>query len=174
MKNVEDYIRSIYDFPKEGINFRDITTLLKDAEGLHLAIDKIVESLKDVDFDYVIAPEARGFIFGMPVAYIMKKGFVPIRKKGKLPGETVSITYELEYGNAQIEIHKDAFLPNANVVIVDDLMATGGTTKAMVDLIKKLGGNVVKVVCLMELAGLCGKEKIKDIPFESIITYPNA
>ena len=171
MKKVEDYVRSIPDFPESGIIFRDVTTILKDADGLHLAIDQILDMLKDVDFDLVVGPESRGFIFGVPVAYAMHKGFIPIRKKGKLPCETISEEYDLEYGSAVIEMHKDAIQPGQKVVIVDDLIATGGTTEAMIKLIEKLGGQVVKICFVMELAGLKGRERLKGYDVDAVITY---
>lgn len=171
MKKVEDYVRSIPDFPEPGIIFRDVTTILQDADGLRLAVDGLVEMLKDVEYDVVAGPESRGFIFGVPVAYAEHKGFVPIRKPGKLPCETISEKYDLEYGSAEIEIHKDAIKPGQKVVIVDDLIATGGTTEAMIKLIERLGGEVVKICFVMELEGLKGREKLKDYPVESIIIY---
>ena len=171
MKKVEDYVRSIPDFPEPGIIFIDVTTILKDADGLHLAIDQILDMLKDVDFDLVVGPESRGFIFGVPVAYAMHKGFIPIRKKGKLPCETISEEYDLEYGSAVIEMHKDAIQPGQKVVIVDDLIATGGTTEAMIKLVERLGGQVVKICFVMELAGLKGRERLKDYDVDAVITY---
>ena len=172
MKPIEEYVRSIPDFPEEGIIFRDVTSILEDAEGLHLAIDLIQEKIGDTEFDIVVGPESRGFIFGMPVAYNLHKSFVPVRKKGKLPCETVSMQYELEYGSAEIEVHKSAIRPGQKVVIVDDLMATGGTMEAIIKLIEQLGGEVVKIVCLMELAGLKGREKLHAYDMESVILYP--
>lgn len=174
MKKIEDYVRSINNFPMEGIVFRDVTTVLQDAEGLHLAIDLIQDKIKDLDFDVVIGPESRGFIFGVPVAYNLNKSFVPVRKKGKLPCETVSMEYELEYGTAVIEIHKDAIKPGQKVVIIDDLIATGGTIEAIVKLVEGLGGEVAGICFLMELAGLKGREKLKDYRVESVITYEGA
>ena len=170
--DLKDKIRSIEDYPQKGVIFRDITTLLKDAEGLKGAVDAITASLADVSFDLVLSPESRGFIFGMPVAYNMGKGFVPVRKAGKLPAETISKEYELEYGTATIEIHKDAIKPGQKVVIVDDLMATGGTAEAMIKLIEGLGGEVVEVLCLIELMGLKGREKLKGYKVDSVIQYP--
>ena len=167
MKKVEDYVRSIPDFPEKGIIFRDITSVIQSPEGLKLAIDGINESLKDVDYDVVVGPESRGFIFGVPVAYANGKGFVPVRKKGKLPCETISEDYSLEYGTATIEMHKDAIVPGQKVVIVDDLIATGGTTEAIIKLIERLGGEVVKIVFLIELEGLNGREKLAG----SVIKY---
>ena len=171
MKKIEEYVRSIPDFPEPGIIFRDVTTILQDADGLHLAIDRLLEFLKDVEFDLVVGPESRGFIFGVPVAYEMHKGFVPVRKPGKLPCETVSVDYDLEYGSAQLQMHKDAVKPGQKVVVVGDLMATGGTTEAIVKLVEKLGGTVVKVCFVMELAGLKGREKLKGLDVDSVIIY---
>ena len=171
MKQVEDYVRSIPDFPEKGIIFRDITSVIQSPEGLKLAIDGINESLKDVDYDVVVGPESRGFIFGVPVAYANGKGFVPVRKKGKLPCETISEDYSLEYGTATIEMHKDAIVPGQKVVIVDDLIATGGTTEAIIKLIERLGGEVVKIVFLIELEGLNGREKLAGYDVDSVIKY---
>lgn len=171
MKRIEEYVRSIPDFPEPGIIFRDVTSILQDADGLRLAIDLIQEKLSGLDFDLIAGTESRGFIFGVPVAYNMKKPFIPVRKKGKLPCETVSKEYALEYGTASIEIHKDAILPGQKVVLIDDLIATGGTIEAAIELIEELGGEVVKVVFLMELAGLKGREKLKGYDVESVICY---
>lgn len=171
MKRLEDYVRSIPDFPEPGIIFRDVTTILQDADGLGMAIDSLRAMVKDLDYDLIVGPESRGFIFGVPVAYAEHKGFVPVRKKGKLPCETVSVEYALEYGTAEIEIHKDAIKPGQKVVIIDDLIATGGTTKAMTDLVEKLGGRVVKICFVMELAGLKGRDLLKDYAVESAIVY---
>ena len=172
MKKIEDYVRSIPDFPEEGIIFRDVTSVLQDADGLHLAIDLMQEKIKDLEFDVVVGPESRGFIFGVPIAYNLHKPFVPVRKKGKLPCETISMEYELEYGTATIEIHKDAIKPGQKVLIVDDLMATGGTIEAIIKLIGKLGGEVVGSVFLMELAGLEGRKKLEGQNVQSVIIYP--
>ena len=171
MKKVEDYVRSIPDFPEEGIIFRDVTSVLQEPEGLKLAIDGIQEMLSDVDFDVVVGPESRGFIFGVPVAYNLHKAFVPVRKKGKLPCETVSMEYDLEYGSAVIEMHKDSIRPGQKVVIVDDLIATGGTIEAIIKLVEGLGGQVVKICFLMELAGLKGREKLAGYEVGSVICY---
>ena len=171
MKKLEEYVRSIPDFPEEGIVFRDVTSVLQDAEGLHLAIDTMQDKIKDLEYDVVVGPESRGFIFGMPIAYNNRKPFVLIRKKGKLPCETVSREYDLEYGTAVIEMHKDSIQKGQKVLIVDDLIATGGTTEAMIRLIESLGGEVVGIVVLMELAGRKGREKIADYRLESAITY---
>ena len=169
MKKVEDYIRSIPDFPEPGIIFRDITTILQDPDGLKLAVDGLIDMLKDVEYDVVVGPESRGFIFGVPVAYAEHKGFVPVRKKGKLPCETIAMEYDLEYGTAVIEMHKDSIKPGQKVVIVDDLMATGGTMEAIIKLIEQLGGEVVKICFVMELAGLKGREKLSKYPVESLV-----
>lgn len=171
MKRVEDYVRSIPDFPEPGIIFRDVTTILQDGDGLHLAIDKLIEMVDGLDFDVVVGPESRGFIFGVPVAYALHKGFVPVRKKGKLPCETVSAEYDLEYGSAVIEMHKDSIKPGQKVVIIDDLIATGGTIEAITGLIEQLGGQVVKICFVMELAGLKGREKLEGYDVGSVITY---
>ena len=171
MKKLEEYVVSIPDFPEEGIIFRDVTSVLQDADGLQLAIDTMEEKIKDLDFDVVAGPESRGVIFGTPIAYNNKKPFVLIRKAGKLPRETVSISYDLEYGSATIEMHKDSIRPGQKVLIVDDLIATGGTTEAMIRLIESLGGQVVGVVVLMELAGLNGRDKISGYRLESAIRY---
>lgn len=171
MKKLEEYVRSIPDFPEEGIIFRDVTSVLGDADGLQLAVNTMQDKVKDLEFDVVAGPESRGFIFGTPIAYNLKKPFVPIRKKGKLPCETVSVDYDLEYGKATIEMHKDSVRPGQKVLIVDDLIATGGTTEAMIKLIESLGGIVVGVVVMIELAGLKGREKIKDYRLEAAITY---
>lgn len=171
MKKIEEYVRSIPDFPEEGIIFRDVTSVLQDADGLHLAISSMEDKIRDWDFDVVVGPESRGFIFGVPIAYNLHKPFVPVRKKGKLPCETVSVEYQLEYGSAVLEMHKDAIKPGQKVVIIDDLMATGGTIEAIVKLIRELGGEVTGSVFLMELKGLKGRDKLKDIRVESVIAY---
>lgn len=171
MKKLEEYVTSIPDFPEPGIIFRDVTTILQDADGLALAVDGVRNALKGVDYDVVVGPESRGFIFGVPVAYAEHKGFVPVRKKGKLPREVLSADYELEYGTATIEIHKDAIKPGQKVVIIDDLIATGGTIEAIVQLIKELGGEVVKICFIMELAGLKGREKLAGYDVDSLIIY---
>ena len=172
MKPIEEYVRSIPDFPEPGIIFRDVTSVLQDADGLALAIDLMQEKLKGVEFDVIAGPESRGFIFGVPIAYNLHKPFIPKRKKGKLPCETASVTYELEYGTAEIEIHKDAVKKGQKVVIIDDLIATGGTNAAIIELIEGLGGEVVKCVFLMELAGLKGREKLSGYDVDSVIIYP--
>lgn len=171
MKKIEEYVRSIPDFPEPGIIFRDITTVLNDADGLALAIDSMDEFLKDLDFDVVVGTESRGFIFGVPIAYKNHKPFVPVRKKGKLPCETISEEYDLEYGSAAVEMHKDSIKPGQKVVIVDDLIATGGTIEACVKMVERLGGEVVKIVFLMELQGLNGRDRLKNYDVSSVICY---
>ncbi len=171
MKKLEEYVRSIPNFPEEGIIFRDVTSVLQDADGLHLAIDSMQELVKDLEYDVIAGPESRGFIFGMPMAYNNRKPFVLIRKQGKLPCETVSKEYALEYGTATIEMHKDSILPGQKVLIVDDLLATGGTTQAMIQLIESLGGIVVGIVVMIELKGLKGRDRIKDYRLEAAIQY---
>ncbi len=172
MKKIEEYVRSIPDFPEPGIIFRDITSILQDSEGLHLAIDLLEEKVKGFgDFDLIVGPESRGFIFGMPIAYNMNKPFIPARKPGKLPCETVSIEYDLEYGSATIEIHKDAIKPGQKVVIIDDLMATGGTIEAIVKLVESMGATVAGVAFLMELKGLNGRKKLDGYAVDTVISY---
>ena len=171
MKKIEEYVRSIPDFPEPGVIFRDVTSILQDPDGLKLSIDLIQEKLQGIDFDVVVGTESRGFIFGVPVAYNLHKSFVPVRKKGKLPCDTVSMRYELEYGTAEIEMHKDSIKPGQRVVVIDDLIATGGTVEAAIKLIEDLGGQVVKVIFLMELAGLKGRERLKGYDVESVIRY---
>lgn len=171
-KSIEEYVRSIEDFPEKGIIFRDVTSILEDADGLRLAVDLMQEKIGDTEFDVIIGPESRGFIFGVPIAYNLHKPFIPVRKKGKLPCETVSIQYDLEYGSAEIEMHRNSIRPGQRVVIVDDLMATGGTIEAMIKLIEGLGGVVVKAVFLMELEGLEGRKRLNGYQVESVIAYP--
>jgi len=171
MKELKDYVRTIPDFPQPGIMFRDVTSILQDRDGLRLAVDGLAEMLKDIAYDVVVGPESRGFIFGVPVAYLQYKSFVPVRKKGKLPCETVSATYDLEYGTATIEMHKDAIRPGQKVVIIDDLIATGGTTEAIIKLVEELGVEVVKICFVMELAGLKGREHLSKYNVSSLITY---
>ena len=171
-KKLEDYVVTIPDFPEPGIMFRDITSVIQDPNGLKLAVDGLAGLLEDVNFDLVIGPESRGFIFGVPVAYLRGKGFVPVRKKGKLPRETVSQKYDLEYGQAEVEMHKDAIQPGQKVVIVDDLIATGGSAEAAAKLVEKLGGQIVRMVFVMELAGLEGRKKLAGYDVQSLIVYP--
>lgn len=168
MKKMEEYVRSIPDFPEKGIIFRDVTSVLQDADGLALAIDSMKAMLDGLDFDVIVGTESRGFIFGVPIAYSMHKAFVPVRKKGKLPMETISKEYDLEYGSAVIEMHKDSIKPGQKVVVVDDLIATGGTIEAAIQMIEELGGEVVKVIFLMELAGLKGRERRKAMTWTAL------
>lgn len=171
MKKLEDYVVSIPDFPSPGIIFRDVTSILQDGDGLHLAIDELLAMLEGVDFDVLVGAESRGFIFGMPVAYELHKPFVLARKPGKLPRETVSMEYELEYGTGTVEMHKDSIKPGQRVVIIDDLIATGGTVEAIAKLVEQLGGQVVKICFVMELAGLEGRKKLSGYDVESAIIY---
>jgi len=171
MKKIEDYVRSIPDFPEPGIVFRDVTSILQDKDGLKMAIDQMQELLDGLDFDVIVGPESRGFIFGVPIAYNLNKAFVPIRKKGKLPCETISMDYDLEYGKATIEMHKDAIKPGQKVVIIDDLIATGGTIEAITKLIEMLGGEVIKIIFLMELKGLEGRKKLEGYNVDAVIQY---
>ena len=170
-KKLEDYVVTIPDFPEPGIMFRDITSVIQDPDGLKLAIDGLAGLLKDTEFDLIVGPESRGFIFGVPVAYLTGKGFVPVRKTGKLPRKTVSQKYDLEYGQAEIEMHVDAVKPGQKVVIVDDLIATGGSAEAAAKLVEQLGGEIVKMVFVMELAGLEGRKKLGKYDVESLIVY---
>ena len=169
--NLESKIRNIQDFPKPGIGFKDITTLLKDGEAFKEAVDRIVENLKDKDIDYVVGPEARGFLLGAPVAYALGVGFVPIRKPGKLPAEVVSFEYDIEYKKNKIEMHKDSKKKKKKVAIIDDLLATGGTVEAATKLIESLGGEIASIQFLIELEFLNGRDKLKGYDVESIIKY---
>ncbi len=171
-RNLEDYVVTIPDFPEPGIQFRDITSVIQHPDGLKLAVDGLVDLLKGQDFDVVVGPESRGFIFGVPVAYLTGKGFVPVRKKGKLPRKTLSVSYDLEYGKAEIEIHADAIRPGQKVVIVDDLIATGGSAEAAAKLVEQLGGQVVRMIFVMELAGLEGRKRLSGYDISSLIVYP--
>lgn len=171
MKKLEDYVRTIPDFPEPGIMFRDVTSILQNGDGFKLAIDTLLERLDGLDFDIVAGAESRGFILGAPVAYALGKPFVLVRKKGKLPCETVSMSYELEYGSAEIEMHKDSIMPGQKVVLIDDLIATGGTVEAAAKLVEMLGGEVVKILFLMELQGLNGRTKLSKYDVDSIIKY---
>lgn len=173
-EKVEDYIRTIPDFPQKGVMFRDITTVLSDADGLKMAIDEMAKLLEGVEFDVLAGAESRGFIFGTALAYNLHKPLVLIRKKGKLPGETVSQEYSLEYGTATIEMHKDSVKPGQKVVLVDDLIATGGTIEASAKLVEKLGGEVVKMIFLLELEGLNGRKMLEEKGYSvgSVVTYP--
>ena len=168
---VKEKIRAVENFPKEGIVFRDITTALKEADTLKLMIDYLCDQFKDTKIDYVAGIESRGFIFGMPMAYKLNAGFVPIRKPKKLPAEVLSQSYDLEYGSDTIEIHKDAIPEGANVLIVDDLLATGGTAEAACKLINKTGGNLVGIAFLIELEALNGREKLDCEKVVSMLKY---
>ena len=172
MKKLEEYVVSIPDYPEKGIIFRDVTSILEDPEGLQLSIRELQDRLEGMDFNIVIGPESRGFIFGVPIAYNLHKPFIPVRKKGKLPCETVSIQYDLEYGSAEIEMHKNSIKQGEKVVIIDDLMATGGTIEAITKLIEGMGGVIVKAVFLMELEGLEGRKRLEGVDVETVIAYP--
>ena len=172
MKGIEDYIITIPDFPEEGVMFRDVTSVLQDEDGFRLAVDLMQKKLEGLECDVIAGAESRGFFFAAPLAYNLHKPFVPVRKKGKLPRETVSIRYELEYDVAELEIHRDAIKPGQKVVLIDDLIATGGTNEAMIKLVESLGGEVIKAVFLMELAGLHGRERLKGYDVDAVITYP--
>ena len=171
MRNLESYIRDVPDFPKPGILFKDITTLLKDKEGFKAAIDALYEKVKDIQVDKVIGIESRGFIFAPLLAYRLGAGFVPVRKPGKLPAETVKISYDLEYGQDSLEIHKDALNRGDRVLIVDDLVATGGTAEAACKMVEQLGGTVAAVEFLVELNFLKGRDRFSSYPFFSLLRY---
>lgn len=172
-KELRDYIIDIPDFPKPGIIFRDVTGILDSADGLQLAIEELKKLLDGVDFDVIAGAESRGFIFGTPLAYELKKIFVPIRKKGKLPRATIEKSYDLEYGQATIELHKDSIKPGQKVVLIDDLIATGGTMEASAKLIEELGGEVVKMIFLIELEGLGGRKVLEGYDVASVVKYPD-
>ncbi len=169
--DLKSKFRHVMDFPEEGIDFIDITTVLGDKDAFKEAMDKIIAIAEKYDFDIVVAPESRGFILGTPIAYHLGKGFAPIRKKGKLPYKTIDIEYKLEYGSNILEIHADAVKPGQKVLVVDDLLATGGTTSANVALVEKLGGEVVGIVCMVELSYLNGRDKLKDYKVESLVQF---
>lgn len=169
--DIKSTIRVIEGYPIEGVSFKDITTLLKDKEAYKKALDLLEEDIKDMDFDYIIGIESRGFIFGAPLADRLDKGFIPVRKPGKLPGEIEKISYDLEYGNNQLEMHKDALNKGDKVVIIDDLIATGGSAKACANLVESLGANVAGFEFLIELDDLKGRENLKDYKVNSIIRY---
>lgn len=171
MNDIKKYITDIPDFPEKGIVFRDVTSLLQSCEGFPAAVDEMTKLLDDLNFDAVLGLEARGFLFGAPIAYAKKKAFIPVRKKGKLPRTTVSAKYELEYGTAEIEIHTDSLKKGDKVVIIDDLIATGGTLEAAASLVEQLGGEVVGIVCLIELTDLKGRDKLQKYDVRSVITY---
>ncbi|WP_251860882.1 adenine phosphoribosyltransferase [Clostridium sp. Marseille-Q2269] len=169
--NLKEHIRVIEDFPKEGISFKDVTTILQDGEVLNYTVDKLAEHLKDKKVDKIVGPEARGFLFGTPLAYKLGVGFVPVRKKGKLPYETISCKYDLEYGQDELQIHKDSIKKGEKVAIVDDLLATGGTIASVVNLIEELGGEVVNVSFVIELTDLNGKDKLQGYDVSSLVKY---
>jgi adenine phosphoribosyltransferase len=169
--NLIEKIRVIEDFPKAGISFKDVTTVLQDGETLKHTIDTIVEHLKDKKIDIIVGPEARGFLFGTPVAYALGAGFVPVRKKGKLPFETIGISYDLEYGSDELEIHKDAIKPGQRVAVVDDLLATGGTIASVAKLVEQVGGEVVAMDFVIELTGLNGRDKLEGYDILSLVKY---
>ncbi|MEE3420618.1 MAG: adenine phosphoribosyltransferase [Lachnospiraceae bacterium] len=173
-KTLEEYVRTIPDFPKKGIMFRDVTTVIGDADGFQLAIDEMTKLIGDTQCDVIAGVESRGFIFGAPIAYNLGKPFVLVRKAGKLPCETVKQSYDLEYGQATIEMHKDSIKPGQKVVLIDDLIATGGSIEAAARLVEELGGEVVKMVFLLELAGLKARDRLSKYDIESCIIYPGA
>lgn len=165
-------LRHVMDFPKEGIDFIDITTVLQDAEALKGCVDGMIDKMAEMgDFDLIVGPESRGFIFGTPLAYLLGKGFIPIRKKGKLPYKTIKVEYQLEYGSDILEMHEDAVKPGQKVIIVDDLLATGGTTESNIKLVEKLGGQVVGIVYFIELTALNGRDKLKGYKVESVVQF---
>ena len=170
-RELKDYVVTIPDFPEPGIMFRDVTSVLQDAQGLQMAVDRMQEMISDLSFDVVVGAESRGFIFGTPIAYNLKKPFVLVRKKGKLPRETYSVEYDLEYGKDILEMHRDAIRKGQKVLLVDDLIATGGTTEAMIKLVESAGGEVVGVLVLMELKGLKGRERIGGYRLDAAISY---
>ena len=169
--NLKEYITIVEDYPKEGVSFKDITTLMDDGKAYKYATDEIVKYAKEVEADIIVGPEARGFIIGCPVAYALEVGFAPVRKPGKLPRETKEVEYDLEYGTDRLTMHADAIEPGQRVLIVDDLLATGGTVKATIDLVESLGGIVAGCAFLIELAYLNGREKIKGYDIHAIMTY---
>lgn len=171
MDELKKLIREVPDFPKPGINFYDITTLLKDPSGLEETIDSLTELCRGLDIDTVIGVESRGFIFGAPLAYQLGVGFIPVRKPKKLPSDTVSVSYELEYGTDSLEMHKDAVGEGHNVLIVDDLLATGGTARAVVDLVEKVGGKVSALLFVVELTFLNGRAKFEGYNVKSLVSY---
>lgn len=169
--DLKDKIRIIENFPKAGISFKDVTTLIQDGDGLKVAVDKIVQHLKDKNIDVIVGPEARGFIFGVPVAYALGVGFVPVRKKGKLPYDTIAVEYDLEYGSDTLEIHKDAIKPRQRVAIIDDLLATGGTIASVAKLVETVGGNVASMDFVIELTELKGRDKLQGYEILSLVQY---
>ena len=171
MKEVKDYISTIPDFPIPGVMFRDVTSVMSDPDGFQLSVDELIRLLDGVEYDVIAAVESRGFLFGAPIAYREHKALIPIRKKGKLPRDTAEASYDLEYGTATIEIHRDAIRPGQKVVIIDDLIATGGTIEASAGLVEALGGEVVKAIFLIELPDLKGREKLAKYDVASVVQY---
>lgn len=169
--NLKDKIRIIQDFPKEGISFKDVTPLLQDGEALKETIKIIADELREKNVDVIVGPEARGFLFGVPVAYELGIGFVPIRKPGKLPYDTMAVEYDLEYGTDKLEVHKDAIKPGQRVAIVDDLLATGGTVAAVAKLIEQIGGEIVSFNFVIELTELNGRDKLEGYEISSLLRY---
>jgi len=169
--DLKKYVRDIQDFPIPGILFRDITTVLKDPTALVGAVDAMIDLLGNIEFDAILGPESRGFIFGMPMAYKLKRGFVPVRKAGKLPSQVARREYALEYGSAVIEIHKDAIIPGRKYILADDLLATGGTAKATADLITEMGGELVSMLFFIELAELKGRDVLEGYNVRSVLEY---
>ena len=169
--HLKEFIRNVPDFPKKGIMFRDITTLIGSGEKFRSVIDELVERYEKSNIDYVVSIESRGFIFGSALAYVLGCGFIPVRKKGKLPCGTYEVNYGLEYGTDTLTIHKDAFQKGKRVLLLDDLLATGGTTRAGIELVNKLGGKIVEAVFVIELEFLKGRDKIKDVPVFSLVKY---
>lgn len=170
MKSLEDYITIINDFPEEGVIYRDITSVIEDSEGFRLAIGELLKLLDGVEFDKIITLESRGFIFGAPIAYELRKPMVLVRKAGKLPRDTVSQSYNLEYGSATVEIHKSSINPGDKVILIDDLIATGGTLQAAAKLVEALGGEIVKAVALVELRGFDARSRL-DFDIETVLSY---
>ena len=170
--DLREYIASIEGFPKEGIIFRDVTPLLADGDAFHDACDRLIEFARRLEADVIVGPESRGFMFGCPVSYALGVGFVPVRKPNKLPRKTLSCSYDLEYGSNTLEMHVDGIRPGQRVVIIDDLLATGGTAAAAIRMIERLGGKVVKVLFVMELAGLEGRKDLEGYDVDSVIVYP--
>jgi adenine phosphoribosyltransferase len=168
---LKKYIRSIPDYPQPGILFRDITPLLQDAGALRFAVETMANRYKGANIDQVVGIESRGFIFGTPLAYILGTGFVPVRKKGKLPADVIAVEYELEYGSSVLEMHSDAIRPGQRVLVVDDLLATGGTTAGTVKLVEQLGAQVVSLAFLIELADLAGRSRLTGHEVFSLLSY---
>lgn len=170
--DLKQKLRHVMDFPKKGIDFIDITTVLQDAKALSVCMDKMKEKIDEFeDFELVVGPESRGFIFGTPIACSLKKGFIPVRKKGKLPYKTISENYQLEYGFDVLEMHQDAIKKGQKVIIVDDLLATGGTTETIIKLVERLGGVVVGIVYFVELTELKGRDKLKGYNVSSLVQF---